>query len=59
MRKPGPQSETFQGGGHGFPQRPARVADSLIGLGVALFLVAALGAAVAVALEAVLLPRNP
>lgn len=50
--KPGPQSDTFRAGRYGLPQRPERVSGWLVGLGIVLMCVAALGAAAAVAVSA-------
>lgn len=47
--KPGPQSATFRAGAYRLPKRPDRVPEWLIGLGVVLLFVAAMGAAVALA----------
>lgn len=48
--KPGPQSETFHAGSYGF-QLPERVNGWLMGLGIALMCVAAVGAAIAIAVS--------
>lgn len=49
--KPGPQSHTFHAS-RGFPRRPDRVNGWLVALGIVLMCASAIGAAAAIAVQA-------